>query len=129
MNRETQRLDVWLWRARFFKSRSLATKLCAAGRVRVNGDVVSKAHHAVGAGDVLTFPKDPHIRVIRILGLGHRRGPAPEAQALYEDLDPPKPRARGQNGVETAPGARERGAGRPTKADRRAIEKFRGDAR
>ena len=86
---DAQRLDKWLWYARFFKSRSLATKFCASRRLRVNGAVVSKAHHRLKVDDVLTFPKARHIRVVRVAGLGARRGPAKEAQALYDDLQPP----------------------------------------
>ena len=83
------RLDKWLWYARFVKTRSLATKLCATGAIRIGGFPVAKANHAVKPGDVLTFPLGRHVRVIKILALGERRGPAPEAQALYEDLSPP----------------------------------------
>ena len=81
------RLDKWLWQARFFKSRSLAAELIEAGSVRVNGTRVSRPGRDVGAGDTLTFPQGTRIRVIRILALGLRRGPAPEAQMLYLDLD------------------------------------------
>jgi ribosome-associated heat shock protein Hsp15 len=113
------RLDKWLWFARFTKSRSLATKLVSDGKMRVNGVPTQKAHYAVKIGDVLTFALGPHIRVIRIAALGVRRGPAPEARLLYEDLDPPAPRAQSSpaKGFE----ARDAGAGRPTKRDRRQI--------
>jgi len=84
-----QRIDKWLWCARFFKSRTLAADACNAGRVRISGLLVSKAHHAVKPGDVLTFAQGPHIRVVRIAALGVRRGPAVEARGLYEDLAPP----------------------------------------
>src|SRR6185295_3525263 len=87
---DTLRLDKWLWFARFVKTRSLATKLVIDGRMRVNGAPTQKAHYSVKAGDVLTFPLGPHIRVIKVLALGNRRGPAPEARLLYEDLDPPQ---------------------------------------
>ncbi|MCD6073935.1 MAG: hslR, partial [Rhodospirillales bacterium] len=87
------RLDKWLWHARFFKTRSLASKYCVAGRLRVNGEPTAKAHFAARIGDVLTFPLGEDIRVIRIMALGERRGPAPEAQALYEDLTVKIPRA------------------------------------
>ena len=87
------RLDKWLWFARFVKSRSLASKLVEQGRMRVIGTPTAKAHYAVRMGDVLTFALGPHIRVIKIVALGMRRGPAPEAQQLYLDLDPPAPRA------------------------------------
>jgi len=80
------RLDKWLWFARFCKSRSLATKLCEAGRVRLNRVVIEKAAAQVRPGDVLTFPQGTQIRVVRVLSLGLRRGPASEARGLYEDL-------------------------------------------
>lgn len=82
------RLDKWLWFARFFKTRSLANRYCAHARVRVNGSIVDKPHHLLRVGDVLTFPLGPRIRVIRVLTLGERRGPAPEARLLYDDLAP-----------------------------------------
>lgn len=85
------RLDKWLWQARFFKSRALAGKLCSAGRVRVDGAKVEKAHFAVRVGQVLTFPQARRIRVVRVRGIGTRRGPASEAATLYEDLSDPDP--------------------------------------
>ena len=81
------RLDKWLWQARFFKSRSLAAAVIEAGHVRVNGTRVTRPGRDVGAGDTLTFPQGSRIRLVRILAPGLRRGPAPEAQALYLDLD------------------------------------------
>ena len=126
MTQDSLRVDRWLWFARFFKSRTTAAKLCASGRVRINGDPVDKAHHAVRVGDVLTFPQGREIRVIEIRALGQRRGPAPEAQTLYADLQPPLPRG-GEGSAKADTGRRERGAGRPTKADRRAIDRLRGD--
>ncbi|MDP7425818.1 MAG: RNA-binding S4 domain-containing protein [Rhodospirillales bacterium] len=120
------RLDKWLWYARFMKSRSLATKLCQSGKVRVNGDLTSKAHHLIRPADVLTFPKGQDIRVIKIIELGMRRGPAPEAQALYEDLAPPAARKKSGKAPAALAGKRELGAGRPTKTERRAIDKLMG---
>jgi len=122
MSDDSQRLDKWLWFARFFKSRSLATRFCAAGHIRVNREPVTKAHFAIRVGDVLTFAKGPHVRVVEVRDLGWRRGPATEARTLYEDLQPPAPRRPEGAG----PGRRERGAGRPTKAERRAIERLKG---
>ncbi|MGL4238778.1 RNA-binding S4 domain-containing protein [Tabrizicola sp.] len=81
------RLDKWLWQARFCKSRTLAATLVSEGHVRVNGTPVSRPGRDVSPGDVLTFPQGDHIRVVRILALGQRRGPATEAQNLYTDLD------------------------------------------
>jgi ribosome-associated heat shock protein Hsp15 len=88
MSDTTLRLDKWLWYARFCKSRSLAQKLCAAQKVRVNRIVVEKAAAMVRPGDVLTFPQGSAIRVVKVLALGMRRGPPTEARLLYEDLTP-----------------------------------------
>jgi ribosome-associated heat shock protein Hsp15 len=86
------RLDKWLWQARFFKSRNLAAAAVETGHIRVNGQPVSRPGREIAPGDTLTLPLGPRVRLIRILALGHRRGPAPEAQALYLDLDaPPAP--------------------------------------
>jgi ribosome-associated heat shock protein Hsp15 len=82
------RLDKWLWHARFVKSRGLAAELIEAGSVRVNGTRVTRPGRDIAQGDTLTFPQGPRIRVVRVLALGLRRGPAPEAQTLYLDLDP-----------------------------------------
>ncbi|HWA50328.1 MAG TPA: RNA-binding S4 domain-containing protein [Dongiaceae bacterium] len=111
------RLDKWLWFARFVKSRSLATRLVSDGNMRINGAPTQKAHYAVKIGDVLTFALGPHVRVIKIAALGERRGPAPEARLLYEDLDPPAPRPPSSPATDFE--ARDAGAGRPTKRDRR----------
>jgi ribosome-associated heat shock protein Hsp15 len=83
-----QRLDKWLWAARFFKTRGRAAALCAEGKIRMSGRVISKAHVTVRVGDVLTFPLGHYIRVVKVLALAERRGPVPEARALYDDLNP-----------------------------------------
>jgi len=88
MSMDSQRLDKWLWHARFLKSRSQATALCRRQRVRVNRAVIDRAHHPLRVGDVLTFPQGDRIRVIRVLGLAARRGSARAAAVLYEDLLP-----------------------------------------
>lgn len=113
------RLDKWLWYARFFKSRTLAADAVTGGKVRVNRQPVRKPGHTIRPGDVLTFAQHRQIRVIEVVALGTRRGPAPEAQGLYTDLDPPQPRPK--ETADAAP-ARAPGAGRPTKKDRRAID-------
>jgi ribosome-associated heat shock protein Hsp15 len=97
--------------------------------VRVSGTLIQKAHHAVKVGDVLTFPQGHSIRVVRIAALGARRGPANEARLLYEDLAPVVPTAPGAAPPTSDPAvaARDPGAGRPTKADRRALERLRED--
>ena len=81
------RLDKWLWYARFFKTRGLAQKACESGRIRVNGRRITKAHRAVGPGDVLTFVQGRVVRIVRVLAVAERRGPAPEAQLLYEEIE------------------------------------------
>ena len=111
--RPTIRLDKWLWQARFFKSRSIAAGVVTAGKVRLDGQLVGKPARAVGAGDVLTFIQAAETRVVRIVACGVRRGPAPEAQALYDDLTPVVEK-RPYN-----PGGDRKG--RPTKKDRRDL--------
>jgi ribosome-associated heat shock protein Hsp15 len=118
--RPTIRLDKWLWQARFFKSRSLAAGVVTGGRVRVDGQPVSKPARAVGPGEVLTFVQATDTRVVKIVAIGTRRGPAPEAQALYEDMTP-KVEKRPYN-----PGGDRKG--RPTKKDRRDMMSHRGNA-
>ena len=83
MTDATLRLDKWLWQARFFKSRALASKVCEGGGVRLNGSPVTKAHQLVRIGDQLTFPQGPRTVALTISALGTRRGPASEAQGLY----------------------------------------------
>lgn len=85
-NDGAQRLDAWLWRARFFKTRALATALVNKGRVRVNGERIMKASRLIRPGDILTFPQANDIRVVRMLAAAERRGPATEAQTLYEPV-------------------------------------------
>lgn len=112
------RLDKWLWYARFYKTRSLAASIVAGGAVRINGTPASKRSTTITAGDVLTFSKDDHIRVIRVEACGTRRGPAPEAQALYTDMAPPERRT--EDKVPHNPAFE--GKGRPTKRDRRQLD-------
>lgn len=111
MTTESLRADKWLWRARFFKTRSTAARACEVG-YRINGVRTAKPAAAVRPGDTLTFAQGPRIRVIEVVALGDRRGPAPEAQALYRDRAPPEPLAP-------------REGARPTKRDRRAIDALR----
>ena len=123
------RLDKWLWHARFFKTRTLAGAVAGGGRIRVNRAPVAKPGHTIRVGDVLTFPQGRLVRVIEVLALSTRRGPAAEARALYRDLDPPAARPKaGDAPAAPAPAARrEPGAGRPTKRDRRRIDRLKPD--
>ena len=82
----SQRLDKWLWHGRFVKTRSLASRLVADGKVRVNREKVLKPSHNVSAGDVITGTFGGHVRVVKVLALAERRGPPAEARTLYEDL-------------------------------------------
>ena len=116
------RLDKWLWFARFFKTRARAAELLVAGKLRLNRVLVRKAHQPVRPGDVLTFPQGDSIRVVRVAALAARRGPATEARRLYEDLAPPEARAAGPGSSRVA--GREPGSGRPTKKERRALDRL-----
>jgi ribosome-associated heat shock protein Hsp15 len=118
---DTLRLDKWLWYTRLCKTRTQATALCRSGAVRVNRTPVRKPNYALRPDDVLTFPLGRRIWVVRVVALGVRRSPAPEAQTLYEDLSP-APVPRPKRSLTSA--QREPGAGRPTKRDRRAIDRL-----
>ncbi len=85
-DRVWQRLDKWLWCARFMKARSDCARLVAGGLVRINRQVTDKPHARLRPGDVLTLPLRQDVRVVRVLALASRRGPAPEAQLLYEEI-------------------------------------------
>ncbi|WP_370174475.1 RNA-binding S4 domain-containing protein [Sphingobium abikonense] len=80
------RIDKYLWFARLSKSRSIAQKLAEDGHMRLNGRRIDRAHAPVRAGDLITFPHVGGVRVVRVLALPVRRGPAPEAQSCYEEL-------------------------------------------
>lgn len=116
---EKIRLDKWLWHARFFKSRALSAGRVKGGHVRVNGNRAAKPSQMVRVGDVLTFVQGRAVRVVRIVASGARRGPAPEAQTLYEDLSP-VPDPESETFVTQNP--RYEGKGRPTKRDRRKLD-------
>ena len=123
-----QRIDKWLWHARIVKTRTLATALAASGQVRVNKRKLARASQTVRPGDVLTFVHGGRVRVLKILALAARRGPAADARALYEDLAPVEQNTgRHAAGPARQPpvAARPRGAGRPTKRDRRALSALR----
>jgi ribosome-associated heat shock protein Hsp15 len=117
-----QRVDKWLFFARVVKSRSLAARLVVDGKVRLNREKIGHAAQAVKVGDVLTITLERQVLVYRVLDPGTRRGPAPEARLLYEDLSPPPVASP----AEAAPAEREKGSGRPTKKQRREIDAWRG---
>lgn len=113
------RLDKWLFFARFFKTRSLSSKQIEAGHVRVNATKVLKPATSISIGQVLTVVQSRTVRVVEVSALGHRRGPASEAQLLYRDLSPK------QDSQDPAPGQDRKG--RPTKRESRALRNFRND--
>jgi ribosome-associated heat shock protein Hsp15 len=115
-----QRLDRWLFFARFVKSRTLAARLVAAGGIRVNRVKTTLPSHQVRPGDVLTVTLERRILVVRVLAPGTRRGPAAEARLLYEDVTPPAVPPPVME-LETNPAP----AGRPTKKERRALVRLR----
>jgi ribosome-associated heat shock protein Hsp15 len=80
-----QRIDKWLWHARFARTRSAAQKLAVSGHVRVNREKVTSASRLVRAGDVLTVALGRGVRVVRVCGIVERRGSFEDAQHLYED--------------------------------------------
>jgi ribosome-associated heat shock protein Hsp15 len=117
---ESLRIDKWLWHARVVKTRTLAAGLVTGGHVRLNRARISKPSQMVHPGDVVTVTLRERILILKIEAVGERRGPASEAATLYTDLSPPAPKA------EEAPVvSRPRGAGRPTKRDRRRIEAWK----
>lgn len=131
MSEPRQRLDQWLWHARFFKTRTLAGRLCRGRKVRIDGKVCGKASASIKSGVVLTFPQAKRIRVVRVMELSSRRGPAAEAAELYEDLSPPQ-LTKATTAADVASGrgrvaVRPRGDGRPTKRQRRATDQLRGE--
>lgn len=84
---ERIRIDKWLWHARFYRTRALAQQAATKGRIRRNDIRVEKASLEVKPGDLLTLPRGRDVLVVRILSCGERRGPAHEAQSLYEILN------------------------------------------
>jgi ribosome-associated heat shock protein Hsp15 len=118
-----QRVDKWLFFARVAKSRTLGGKFAIEGRVRINGEKATHAADIVKVGDVLTMTLERRILIYRIVQAGTRRGPAEEARTLYEDLTP-APAAKDDPFAVAAPGLRDAGSGRPTKRERRAIDRF-----
>lgn len=86
-DRAWQRLDKWLWCARFLKARSGCARLVQGGLVRINRQPTDKPHARLRPGDVVTFPLHHDVLVVRVLALATRRGPAPEARTLYERID------------------------------------------
>ena len=115
---DSVRLDVWLWAARMFKTRSQAKQACDAGHVRID-DAPAKPAQPLRVGVEVRVRGENGVRVLRVTALADVRGPAPVARLLYDDLTPP-PAAR-----EPVVARRERGSGRPTKRERRETDRWR----
>jgi ribosome-associated heat shock protein Hsp15 len=118
---DKQRIDKWLFFARAVKSRSIAAKLASGGHVKINERTCDGADNPVRIGDVLSIRLERHVLVWKALGLGERRGPAPEAQLLYEDMTP----AKTDTDHISKDAQRDPGSGRPEKKERRAMERMR----
>jgi len=118
---EEVRIDKWLWAARFFKSRALAAAACHGGKVDVNEQAV-KPSRLVRGGDHLQVTLPRVKRIVRVRALADRRGPGAQAALLYEDLTPPPPKEARISPLIYRP----RGAGRPTKRERRLMGQVTG---
>jgi ribosome-associated heat shock protein Hsp15 len=130
-----QRLDKWLWFARVTKSRTLAATLVLEGKIRVNGERVAKPAHTLKAGDAVTIAMRQRVRILRVKGFGLRRGSAALASELFDDLSPPPVKANAVGGDATDAGfrggadaQRVPGSGRPTKRERRELDRFKSRA-
>ncbi|MBO2988950.1 RNA-binding S4 domain-containing protein [Leucobacter tardus] len=121
MASDSVRIDAWVWAVRLAKTRSQATAACRAGHVRLN-DSTAKASQSVRVGDEVKVRLHGFDRVYRVTGLATRRGSATEAARYFDDLTPPPP----PRVERPAAIVRDRGAGRPTKRERREIDRLRG---
>jgi ribosome-associated heat shock protein Hsp15 len=122
----SQRLDKWLWFARVVKTRTLAATLVSEGHVRINKGKVEKPAASVKAGDILTIGIHGRVRILEVRAGGVRRGSATEAAFLFHDLTPPPP-PREPGDALPNDGDRDPGTGRPTKRDRRLLDRLRGE--
>ncbi len=121
------RLDTWLWAARFFKTRALAAQAVDGGKVELNGARAKRAK-PVQPGDRLRVRRGPFEYHVTVRGLSARRGPAAVAAALYEeDAERKQARQRLADQLRIAPSLRYEGKGRPTKRERRDIERLKGE--
>lgn len=125
-NLEKVRVDKWLWSVRIFKSRTQATDACKAGRVKVNGSIV-KPSYSLQRGEKIEVRKNGFDLEFKVIDLLQKRVGAPIAQKCYDDLTPAEELNKYQNWFvgKAAAERREKGAGRPTKRERRDIDKFK----
>ena len=135
-----QRLDQWLCFARFAKTRTFAQALIERGKVRVNAAKVDKVSHWLKAGDAITLSLGHTVRIVKVLGFGKRRGPAPESAGLYQELTPRADQTTSKRNTaqsdESRPGSalspkafQQPLSGRPNKRERRVIVRVKGRER
>ena len=122
---QSQRIDKWLWFTRLTKTRSQASRMISDGKVRINKARVQKPASLVRIGDVVTAMINRNLRVLEVRELGDRRGPASEAQLLYNDITPDIPAKSKRRSAAMKSPTREPGSGRPTKRERRKLNRFR----
>ena len=118
---DRQRIDKWLWHARVVRTRSAAAALSDSGLVRINGARIDTSSRPVRPGDVVTVALDRNVRILKVVGYAERRGSADVARALFEDITPPPAPPK-----DPSAGARDGGTGRPTKRERREIDRLQG---
>lgn len=125
---EKVRVDKWLWSVRIYKSRTLATDACKEGKVKINGTTV-KASNAVQIGEVIEVRKDGFQLQFKVVALIEKRVGAPIAQQCYENLTPEEELNKYNAWYvgKAVPERREKGSGRPTKKERREIDRFKSD--
>ncbi len=123
--KEKLRIDKYLWAIRLFKTRSLATEACKAGRVKLEGNNI-KASHEVKVGETYQVSKGPERKIVKVTGLLENRGDYQTAIRFYEDITPPEQTPGFQSMFHSPVLRRDRGAGRPTKRDRREIDDLQG---
>jgi len=117
-----QRIDKYLWFSRRFKTRTLAARFVTSGHIRLNNHRITKTSHTVQINDTITYVSNHKVTILKVAGIGERRGPAAEAATLYEDLSPPDLPQTKKARILATSGKREEGAGRPTKKQRREID-------
>lgn len=123
--KEKLRIDKYLWAIRLFKTRSQATEACKAGRIKLEGNNI-KASHEVKVGETYHIVKGAERKVVKVTGLLENRGDYQTAIKFYEDLTPPEQTQGFQSMFHSPVLRRDRGAGRPTKRERREIDELQG---
>ena len=124
---EQVRIDKWLWAVRAFKTRTMASQACDGGKVKIAGDNVKPARQ-LKVGEEVQFTKGQHKYIYKVVKLIERRVGAPEAQVCYEDITPQEWKDRRLVTSKLGLPQRDKGDGRPTKKQRRDMDKFRGNS-